>query len=331
MASHIERRKFLAMLGGAAVAWPLAAGAQQPAMPVIGVLSVRSPSTDIPLMTVIRRGLSETGFVEGQGVVFDYRHADGQLDRLPALAADLVHRRVTVMLTMGGESVALAAKAATANVPIVSILGTDGVQAGLVASVARPGGNLTGVSSSFVELEPKRLELIRELLPKANRIALLVNPNEPFAGIQVSDVQAAARATGHNVTILKASTVRDIDAAFVSLAEMRADALLVATNPFFFIRAAQLVVLAVRYAIPTLYFRREFVVAGGLISYGSSPDETYRVAGTYLGRILKGEKPADLPIQLPTKFELAINISTAKAFGIDLPPTLLARADEVIE
>ena len=331
MASHIERRKFLATLGGAAVAWPLAAGAQQPAMPVIGVLSVRSPSTDIPLMTVIRRGLSETGFVEGQGVVFDYRHADGQLDRLPALAADLVHRRVTVMLTMGGESVALAAKAATANVPIVSILGTDGVQVGLVASVARPGGNLTGVSSSFVELEPKRLELIRELLPKAGTIALLVNPDEPYAETQASEVRAAARATGHNVTILKARTVGDIDAAFAGLAGLRADALLVATNPFFFIRAAQLVVLAVRYAIPTLYFRREFVVAGGLISYGSSPDETYRVAGTYLGRILKGEKPADLPIQLPTKFELAINISTAKAFGIDLPPSLLARADEVIE
>ena len=331
MASHIERRKFLATLGGAAVAWPLAAGAQQPAMPVIGVLSVRSPSTDIPLMTVIRRGLSETGFVEGQGVVFDYRHADGQLDRLPALAADLVHRRVTVMLTMGGESVALAAKAASANVPIVSILGTDGVQAGLVASVARPGGNLTGVSSSFVELEPKRLELIRELLPKAHTIALLVNPNEPFAGIQVSDVQAAARATGHNVTILKASTARDIDAAFASLAEMRADALLVATNPFFFIRVAQLVVLAVRYAIPTLYFRREFVVAGGLISYGSNPDETYRVAGTYVGRILKGEKPADLPIVQPTKFEMAINLKTAKSLGLDIPPTVLAIADEVIE
>ena len=325
------RRQFITLLGSAAAVWPLAARGQQAAMPVIGVLSVRSPSTDIPLMTVIRRGLSETGFVEGQGVVFDYRHADGQLDRLPALAADLVHRRVTVMLTMGGESVALAAKAASANVPIVSILGTDGVQAGLVASVARPGGNLTGVSSSFVELEPKRLELIRELLPKANRIALLVNPNEPFAGIQVSDVQAAARATGHNVTILKASTVRDIDAAFVSLAEMRADALLVATNPFFFTRAAQLVVLAARYGMPTLYFRREFVAAGGLISYGSNPDETYHVAGTYVGRILKGEKPANLPIQLPTKFELVINSSTARALGIEVPPTLLATADEVIE
>src|SRR5262249_19702605 len=226
-------------------------------------------------MTVIRRGLSGTGFVDGQGVVFDYRHADGQLDRLPALATDLVHRRVTVMLTMGGESVALAAKAATANVPIVSILGTDGVQAGLVASVARPGGNLTGVSSSFVELEPKRLELMRELLPKANTIALLVNPTDPVAETQVSDVQAAAHATGHNVTILRARAVGDIDTAFASLAEKRADALLIATDSFFFTRAAQLVVLAARYAMPTLYFRREFVAAGGLISYGSNPDETY--------------------------------------------------------
>ena len=326
----MRRRKFITLLGGAA-AWPLAAGAQQSAVPVIGVLSTRSPSTDVPLMAVIRRALSESGFVEGQGIVFDYRHADGQFDRLPALAADLVRRRVTVILTMGGESSALAAKAATATVPIVSILGTDGVQTGLVASVARPGGNLTGVSSSFVELEPKRLELIRELLPKAGTIALLVNPDEPYAETQASEVRAAARATGHNVTILKARTVGDIDAAFAGLAGLRADALLVATNPFFFTRAAQLVVLAARYGMPTLYFRREFVAAGGLISYGSNPDETYHVAGTYVGRILKGEKNADLPIQLPTKFELAINISTAKAFGMDLPPTLLARADEVIE
>ena len=300
-------------------------------MPVVGVLSNRSLSTDIPLMASIRRGLSETGFVEGQNIVFDYRHAEGQNDRLPALAADLVRRRVAVIITMGGESAALAAKAATATVPIVSILGTDGVQAGLVASVGHPGGNLTGVSTSLVELKPKRLGLIRELLPNASTITLLVNPTEPFAETQAHDVQAAARPIGQNVTILKAGTVRDIDAAFASLAQMRADALLIATSPFFFVRTAQLVVLAVRYAIPTLYFRREFVAAGGLISYGSNPDESYGVAGAYVGRILKGEKPADLPIQLPTKFELVINLSTARALSLDVPTTMLARADEVIE
>ena len=327
----MKRREFITLLGGGAAAWPLAARTQQRTMPVVGVLSSRSPLIDIPLMAVIREGLSGAGFVEGQSVVFDYRHADGQYDRLPALAAELVHSRVTVILTIGGEAAALAAKAATATVPIVSLIGTDGVQIGLVASVAHPGGNLTGVSTSFVELEPKRLELIRELLPSSNTITLLMNPNEPFAEIQASDVHAAARATGQNVTVLKASTILDIDAAFANLAEMRADALLIATNAFFFLRAAQLVVLAVRYRIPTLYFRREFVTGGGLISYGSNPNESYSVAGTYVGRILKGEKPANLPIQLPTKFELVINSSTARALGIDVPPTLLARADEVIE
>jgi putative ABC transport system substrate-binding protein len=311
--------------------WSLAARAQQAAMPVVGVLSSRSPSTDILLMAVIRRGLSETGFREGQNFVFDYRHAEGQNDRLPALAADFVRRQVSVILTMGGEASALAAKAATATVPIVSVLGTDGIQAGLVASVSRPGGNLTGVSTSLVELEPKRLELIRELLPNAITIALLLDPNQPFADAQASDVQAAARATGHNVALLKASTIRDIDAAFASLAEIRADALLIATSPFFFIRAAQLVVLAVRYGMPTLFFRREFIAAGGLMSYGSNPEESYHIASTYVGRILKGEKPADLPVHLPTKFELVINLSTARVFGLEVPNTILARADEVIE
>jgi putative tryptophan/tyrosine transport system substrate-binding protein len=327
----MKRREFITLLGGAAATWPVAAHAQQRGLPEIGVLSNRSPSTDIPLIDVIRRGFSETGFVEGQNVVFDYRHADGQYDRLPALAADLVRRQVAVIITMGGETSALAAKAATTTVPIVSILGTDGVQAGLVVSVSRPGGNLTGVSSSLVELEPKRLGLVRELLPDASTIALLVNPNEPYAEIQVNTVQAAARAIGQKMTILKASTVRDIDAAFASLAEMRADALLIATDPFFFIRAPQLIVLAVRYMMPTLYFRREFATAGGLMSYGSNPDEHYRVVGIYAGRILKGEKPADLPIQLPTKFELVINLSTARALSLDVPTTMLARADEVIE
>jgi putative ABC transport system substrate-binding protein len=227
---RLKRREFITLLGGAAAAWPLTARTQQRTMPVVGVLSSRSPLIDIPLMAVIREGLSGTGFVEGQSVAFDYRYADGQYERLPALAADLVHSRVTVILTIGGEAAALAAKAATATVPIVCIIGTDGVQIGLVASVARPGGNLTGVSTSFVELEPKRLELIRELLPKSNTITLLINPNEPFAEMQASDVQAAARTTGRNVTILRAGTILDIDAAFANLAEMRADALLIATN-----------------------------------------------------------------------------------------------------
>jgi putative ABC transport system substrate-binding protein len=213
----------------------------------------------------------------------------------------------------------------------VSILGTDGVQAGLVASVSHPGGNLTGVSSTFVELEPKRLGLIRELLPSANTFALLVNSNSPTVETQINDIQAAAHAIGRTVTILKATGIREIDAAFASLAQMREVGLLIGTDPLFFVRAAQLVVLAARYAIPTLYFRREFATAGGLMSYGSNPDEYYRVAGNYVGRILRGEKPADLPIQLPTKFELVINLSTAKALGLTVPPTLLSIADEVIE
>jgi putative ABC transport system substrate-binding protein len=329
--SQIRRREFLGVLGGAAAAWPLVAKAQQPKRPVVGVLSNRSPVTDISLMAVIRRGLSETGFVEGQNVVFDYRHAEGEYDRLPALAADLVRRQVAVMITLGGEGSALAAKAATTTVPIVAVLGTDGVWAGLVASVNHPGGNLTGVSSSLAELEPKRLGLIRELLPNANTIAVLVNPTQAGFERQVSDVQAAASATGQNIAVLKASTIRDIDTAFANLAQMHADALLVTTDPFFFIRASQLVVLAVRYAMPTLYFRREFAVAGGLMSYGSNPEEHYRVVGTYVGRILRGEKPADLPIQFPTKFELVINLSTARALGFDVPTTLLAIADEVVE
>ena len=326
----IRRREFITLLGGTA-AWPLAARAQRATMPVVGVLSGRSPLTDVPLMAVIQRGLTETGFREGQNVIFDYRHADGQFDRLPPLAADLVRRQVTVIITLGGEYSALAAKAATATVPIVAILGTDGVEAGLVASVSHPGGNLTGVSSTFVELEPKRLGLIREVLPSANTIAFLVNSNAPTAERQINDIQAAAHTIGQTVTILKAAGIREIDAAFASLTQMREVALLVGTDAFFFLRAAQLVVLAARNAIPTLYFRREFATAGGLMSYGSNPDESYRMAGNYVGRILRGEKPADLPIQLPTKFELVINLSTARALGLNIPATVFARADEVIE
>jgi putative tryptophan/tyrosine transport system substrate-binding protein len=329
MASHIERRKFLATVGAAA-AWPFAARAQQPAMPVIGLLSSRSPAVDTPLVAVIRQGLNETGFVEGQNVALDYRWADGQYDRLAGLAADLVRRQVAVIVTMGGASSARAAKAASATIPIVFATGSDPVRAGLVANFNRPGGNITGVSTFLVDIEPKRLELLRELRPHATTTAVLVNPgNTPQ--VEVGDIQAAARSIGQEVTILNARTIRDIDAAFAMLAQMRADALMVVTDAFFFTRAAQLVVLAARHAIPTVYFRREFVAAGGLMSYGGNQTEILRVVGVYAARIIKGEKPGDLPIQRPTKLELVINLSTAKALGLEVPPTLLARADEVIE
>jgi putative ABC transport system substrate-binding protein len=327
----MKRRAFISLLGGAAASWPLAARAQQRAFPVIGLLSSRSPAVDTSLIAVIRQGLNESGLVEGQNVALDYRWADGQYDRLAALAADLVRRQVAVIVTMGGEVSALAAKAASATIPIVFVAGGDPVRGGLVPSVHRPGGNITGVSTLIFELEPKRLGLMRELRPNATTIAVLVDPNSPNAEMQVNDIQAAARGVGGEITILNASTIRDIDAAFVRLVEMRADALLVVANPIFFNRTAQLVVLAARHAIPTLYSRREFTAAGGLMSYGPNINDSYRLLGVYAARILKGEKPGDLPIQLPTKFELVINLSTAKALGIEVPPTLLARADEVIE
>jgi ABC-type uncharacterized transport system substrate-binding protein len=327
----MKRRAFISLLGGAAASWPLAARAQQRAFPVIGLLSSRSPAVDTSLIAVIRQGLNESGLVEGQNVALDYRWADGQYDRLAALAADLVRRQVAVIVTMGGEVSALAAKAASATIPIVFVAGGDPVRSGLVTSVHRPGGNITGVSTLIFELEPKRLGLMRELRPNATTIAVLVDPNSPNAEMQVNDIQAAARGVGGEITILNASTIRDIDAAFVRLVEMRADALLVVANPIFFNRTAQLVVLAARHAIPTVYSRREFTAAGGLMSYGPNINDSYRLLGVYAARILKGEKPGDLPIQLPTKFELVINLSTAKALGIEVPPTLLARADEVIE
>ena len=326
----MNRRKFITLLGGAA-AWPLAARAQQPAMPVIGLLSARSPAVDATLISVIRQGLNDSGFVEGQNVALDYRWADGQYDRLTALAADLVHRQVAVIVSFGGDATALAAKTATATIPIVFLVGSDPIRSGLVPSLNHPGGNMTGASSFIFDLEPKRLGLVHELRPNATTIAVVVNPNSPNAELQVNDIQIAARNVGQRVDILNASTIREIDAVFAKLTQMRVDALLIAADPIFFNRASQLVVLASRHAIPTLYSRREFVALGGLMSYGSNADETYRIAGVYAGRILKGEKPGDLPIQLPTKFELVINLSTARALDIDVPATLLARADEVIE
>jgi putative ABC transport system substrate-binding protein len=287
----MQRRDFISLLGGASAAWPLAARAQQPAMPVVGLLSPRSPAVDASLISVIRQGLSDTGFVEGQNVALDYRRADGQYDRLTALAADLVHRKVAISVALGGEISAVAAKTATATIPIVFLAGSDPVRSGLVSRLNRPGGNITGVSSFIFDLEPKRLGLMRELRPNATTIAILVNPNSPNAEIRVNDIQIAARNVGQQVDILNASTIREIDAAFARLAQMRVDALLVAADPVFFNRASQLVVLATRHAIPALYSRREFVAAGGLMSYGSNADKGYRTAGVYAGRILKGEKP----------------------------------------
>ena len=330
MTVTIGRRELLAALGGAAASCPLAARAQQRALPLIGLLSSRSPAVDAPLIALIRQGLNETGFVEGQNVALDYRGAEGQYDRLAGLAADLARQQVAVIITLGGDAPALAAKAGTATIPIVFATGSDPVRTGLVTNLHRPGGNITGVSTFLAETEPK-LELLRELRPNAARIAVLVNPNAQYAENQVNDLKAAGRSVGQEIDLLQASTIRDIDAAFKRIAQMRAEALLVATDPFFFTRATQLVVLATRHAIPTLYHRREFVVIGGLISYGTNTEDAYRLLGVYAGRVLKGEKPGDLPIQLPTKFELVINLSTAKALGIDVPATLLARADEVIE
>jgi putative ABC transport system substrate-binding protein len=328
----MRRRDFITLLGGAAAAWPLTARAQQPAMPVIGLLSSRSPAVDTPLIAVIRQGLKETGFVEGQNIAIDYRWAEGQYDRLAGLAADLVRQQVAVIVAIGGDVSALAAKAATTTIPIVFAGGVDPIRSGLVTSLHRPGGNITGVSLFIAEMEPKRLELVRELRPHATKTAVLVNPeNIPQAEMEVNDIKAAARSVGQEIDILNASTIREISGAFVKLVATRVDTLLVAADPFFFNRTAQLVVLAARHAIPTVYSRREFAAAGGLMSYGSNVDESYRLLGVYAARILKGEKPSELPIQLPTRFELVINLSTANTLGIDVPATLLARADEVIE
>jgi putative tryptophan/tyrosine transport system substrate-binding protein len=326
----MKRRTFITLLGGAATAWPLAVRAQQSAMPVIGVLDGRSADESTPLVAALRRGLNETGFVEGRNVAIEHHWAHGQYDRLPALAADLVRRQVTVIATSGNAS-ALAAKTATATIPIVFLTGADPVQAGLVASLSRPGGNLTGVTSLGVELGPKRLELLHELVPAATTIAILVNPANRSAEIQVRDMQAAARTLGLELHILQASTEREIDAAFAALTRLRAGALVISPEAFFNSRSEQLAALTVRHAVPAIYTYREFAAAGGLMSYGGSITDSYRQAGIYVGRILKGEKPADLPVQQSTKVELIINMKTAKALGLTVPFALLGRADEVFE
>ena len=322
----MRRRDFIKVIAGSATVWPLAARAQQQ-LPVIGILSSRSRATDALLLAVIRQALNDTGFVEGRNVSIEYRWAEGNYGRLAALAADLVRRKVAVIVTIGGDTAALAAKAATATLPVVFTVATDPLRSGLVSNLQRPGGNLTGSSGFQAEMEPKRLGLLRELRPDATTIGVLVNPNAPYIDAQISDIRSTAASIGREIAILNASTIAEIDAAFATLRQKRIDALFV----FFFDRASQIVVLAARHRLTALYFRREFVAVGGLMSYGSNADEGYRVLGVYAGRILKGENPGDLPIQLPTKFELVINMSTARALALDVPPTLLARADEVIE
>ena len=325
----MHRRHFIASLG-TAIALPCVAAAQQKAMPVIGFLSSEGSSALAPRLAAFRQGLSETGYVEGQNLAIEYRWAEGHYDWLPAMAADLVGRKVDVIVATGSDRSALAAKSATSKIPIV-FTGGDPVAIGLTASLARPGGNLTGFSIITVELHPKLLELLSELVPRAGVIALLVNPNNPNAERVMQDVQEAARAKGVQLPILKAGTEAEIDAAFASLVELRGGALFVSADAFFNSRHKQLVALASGHAIPAIYEWREFPAAGGLISYGTSLAAIYREVGIYAGRILKGAKPADLPVQQPTTFELVVNLKTAKALGLTVPPSILARADEVIE
>jgi putative tryptophan/tyrosine transport system substrate-binding protein len=323
----VNRRECITLLGGAAAAWPLAARAQQAALPVIGFVSSRSPGESASVVAGFRQGLKEAGYAEGRNVHIAFRWAEGQYDRLPALAAELVEIQVAVILAAGGSQTGLAAKAATSTIPIVNI-GSDPDRVGLVASLNRPGGNVTGVSLLSWPLTPKRLELLRELVPTATIIGVLVNPNAPNTELESREIQAAARAIGQQIRILSATTEREIDAAFASVTQHGVGALVIGADAFFDSRRDLAVALAAQYEVPTIY---SFAAPGGLISYGASIPDGYRQAGIYVGRILKGEKPADLPILQPTKFELVINTKTAKALGLTVPPTLVAIADEVIE
>lgn len=326
----MRRRDFVALVAGAALALPFAARAQQTPMPVIGFLSPRALGEDPHLLAAFRRGLSEAGYVEGGNVTIEFRFAENKYDRLPALAADLVSRQVNVIATFGAAP-ASAAKAATTKIPVVFGTGGNPIRLGLVASLNRPGGNVTGVTQVSVEVGPKRLELLREMVPSATNIALLVNPANPIAETLTGDLQAAARRMGVQLHLLHASTEPDLTSAFATLVQLRAGALVIGPDAFFNSRSEQLAALALRHALPTIYQYRGFAAAGGLMSYGGSLTEVYRVVGAYSGRILKGEKPTDLPVQQVAKIELIINIKTAKHLGLTVPPQLLARADEVIE
>jgi putative tryptophan/tyrosine transport system substrate-binding protein len=329
--SDIRRRDFLTLLGGAAAALPLAAHAQQPAMPVIGFLHQGAPDVFAYLVRVFHQALEETGFVEGRNVAIEYRWSESHYDRLPALADDLVRRRVTVIAALGGTPSALAAKAATTTIPIVFNVGVDPVAFGLVASLNRPGGNITGISMLNLTVAAKRLELLRELAPTAAAIALLVNPTNPYSESETKEVRDAARTLGLQLQVLNASGESEIDAAFATLSQQRATALVVSPDNLFISRRDQVVALAARYAIPAISDRGEFAAAGGLMSYGSRVTDVYRQLGIYTGRILKGDKPSDLPVVQPTKFELIINLKTARTLGLAVPQTLLVAADEVIE
>jgi ABC-type uncharacterized transport system substrate-binding protein len=327
----VKRRSFITLLGGAA-AWPLAARAQQPAVPVIGFLGSSSAQVSVKNLEAFRKGLSQTGYVEGRNVAIEFRWSGGRDDRMPELAADLVRRQVAVIAAPASTAGALAAKAATSSIPIVFGTGSDPVALGLVASLNRPGGNATGIMSLNVELTAKRLGLLRELAPQATRFVALVSPNAAMTDAIVKDVHASVPTLGIPVEILYAdNSDRDIEAAFANLSQKSGAALLVTVDVFFFTRRALIVTLAARHALPTIYFRREFAEIGGLVSYGTSVDNLHEFIGVYTGRVLKGEKPGDLPVAQPTKFDMVINLLTAKALAIDVPPTLLALADEVIE
>jgi putative tryptophan/tyrosine transport system substrate-binding protein len=328
----VRRREFITLLGGAAAGWPLTARAQQPAMPVIGLLGSESPDLWAGRMRAFHQGLGETGYVDGRNVAIEYRWAEGHNDRLPALAADLVRRRVTVIVAPGSTPATLAVKAATSTIPIIFWIGSDPIELGPVVSLNRPEGNLTGVTTLNHGLVAKRVQLLHEVVPGTNSIAVLINPTSPtLTKISIEDAQAAARSLGLELHMLNASTERDFDLVFANLIQLRAAGLVIGTDTFFSSRLEQLAALSVRHAVPTIYHFREFAAAGGLIAYGGSLAEAFRGTGVYTGRILKGEKPANLPVQQVTRVELYINLKTAKALGLDIPLPLIGRADELIE